>query len=493
MDAVERDAVAGLHLRQLAAFVFVFLALAVLAFLVDGQKARHDHRGARRAETVLAARREIDGDGVERGRDHLRGDGALPDQFVEAPLVVGEEARDLGGRVQRGGRAHGFVGFLRVLGLGLVDVGLVRQRCGAEIARDDVADLAERILRQAHRVGTHIGDQADRALVAERDALVELLRDLHRTARGEAELARGFLLQRRRRERRRRTPLALLAGDIGDVKRALRRGLDARARRLGGVAVGDGELLELLPVEAGQARGEALRGMRAFGLDAPVLAGDEGFDLLLALDDHAQRRALHAARGQTALDLAPQHRRQVEADEIVQRAPRLLGVDEIAGDRTRLEHRFLDRARRDLGEHHALQRAVLEQAALFQDLRDVPADGLTLAVRVGRQEDAFRRLRGLRDRLDVLFVLFDQVVAHREVVRRIDCTLLRDQIAHVAVRGQDVEVLAEVLVDRLGLRRRLDDEEVLGHVGDIQGTPERPIKKVKMTTPGTGPGGRLLL
>jgi hypothetical protein len=33
----------------------------------------------------------------------------------------------------------------------------------------------------------------------------------------------------------------------------------------------------------------------------------------------------------------------------------------------------------------------------------------------------------------------------------------------VAIGGEDGEVLAEVLVDRLGLGGRLDDEEVLGH------------------------------
>ena len=35
--------------------------------------------------------------------------------------------------------------------------------------------------------------------------------------------------------------------------------LDAQARRFGGVAFGDGELLELLPVQLGQLGGEGLR------------------------------------------------------------------------------------------------------------------------------------------------------------------------------------------------------------------------------------------
>ena len=240
---------------------------------------------------------------------------------------------------------------------------------------------------------------------------------------------------------------------------------DARARGFGGVAVGDGELLELLAVELVELGGERLRRMRALGFDRPVLAGDEGFDLLLALDDHAQRRRLHAAGGQPALHLAPQHRRQVEADQVVERAPRLLRIDQVAGDRARVGHRFLDRARRDLGEHHPLQGLVLEQAALLQDLGDVPADRLALAVRVGRQEQGVGALGGLGDRVDVLLVLLDQVVAHGEAVVRVDRAFLRHQVADMAVGGQDGEVLAEVLVDRLGLGGRLDDEEVLGHGG----------------------------
>jgi len=339
-----------------------------------------------------------------------------------------------------------------------------------------VADLDQRVLRQVHRVGTHVGDQADGAFLADRHAFVQLLRDLHGLARGEAELARGFLLQGGGGERRRRAALALLAGDVGDVQAALRGLLDAQARGLGGVAVGDGELLELLPVQPDQLGREMLGRMRAVGLDRPVLARLERLDLLLALDDHAQRRALHAAGGQAALHLAPQHRGEVEADQVIQRAPRLLGVDQVVGDGARLRHRFLDRARGDLGEDHALHRLVLQQPAFLQDLGDVPADRLALAVRVGRQEDVVGALGGLGDGLDVLFVLLDQVVAHGETVVRIDRAFLRDQVAHVPIRGQDGEVLAEVFVDRLGLGGRFDDEQVLGHVsGFLRG--------------GRGPGG----
>src|SRR5690606_26128071 len=80
---------------------------------------------------------------------------------------------------------------------------------------------------------------------------------------------------------------------------------------------------------------------------------------------------------------------------------------------------------------------------------------------------------GLGDGIDVPLVLVDQLVAHGEAALRVDGALLGHQVADVAVRGQDLEVLAEVLVDRLGLGGRLDDEQVLGHAGEAPGRPAR--------------------
>ena len=257
------------------------------------------------------------------------------------------------------------------------------------------------------------------------------------------------------------------------MQRALRGLLDAQAGGFGGVAVGDGELLEFLPVQLDQLGVEVLRRVGALGGDRPVFAGDERFDLFLALDDHAQRRALHAAGGQAALDLAPQDRRQVETDQVVQRAARLLGIDQVAGDRARLADRFLDRARGDLGEHHALHRLVLDQPAFLQDLGDMPADRFTLAIRVGRQQDVVGALGGLGNRIDMLFILVDHVVVHGEPVVRVDRAFLRNQVTHMPIRGQDGVVLAEVFVDRLGLGRRFNDEQVLGHGSSVCGASRR--------------------
>ncbi len=196
-----------------------------------------------------------------------------------------------------------------------------------------LADFGDRVVADTDRVGTHVGDQADRTLAAERHAFIQALRKAHRAAGREAELARGFLLQGRGGERRRRPPLALLGLHFGDDQAALRGLEQGLARGVRVCFVGQVELLEFLAAQFQQARRETLVRMRAIGFDRPVLARLERFDLLLALDNHAQRRRLYASGRQATLHLAPEHRRQVEADQIVERAPRLLRIDQIQRQR----------------------------------------------------------------------------------------------------------------------------------------------------------------
>ncbi len=282
--------VAGCHGWQFATFVVVLAALAVLALFVDSQEARIDDRGAAGAEGMFVAAGEFNGDRVEGGGDHLAGDGALPDKLVQASAVLVEEAGNLGRGTQGGGRSDRFVRFLGVFRFGLVEIGSIGQGAGAEVAGDHVAQFGQGFGRQIDRVGSHVADQADRAFAAEGDAFVELLRDPHGAAGREAELAGGFLLQGGGGERRCGAPLAFLRLDVGDPQTAVGGCDQTLAGGFGGLAVGDGELLEFLAVELDQAGAERLPGMGEVGVEAPVFAGDEGFDFLLAFDDHAQGR-----------------------------------------------------------------------------------------------------------------------------------------------------------------------------------------------------------
>ena len=203
----------------------------------------------------------------------------------------------------------------------------------------------------------------------------------------------------------------------------------------------------------------------AFSASASIVQYSRGLkrrDLFLALADHAQRRALHAAgRGAGQSGLLPQQRRQIEADQVVERAARLLRVDQVLRDVARLRDRLADRVARDLVEHHAMHVLAVERAQLFQQLGQVPGDRFAFAVRVGREVQRVGLLQRARDRLHVLLVLVEDLIAHRELALRIDGAFLRHEVAHVTIGSQHLEILAEILLDGLRLGGRFHDDEIL--------------------------------
>ena len=99
--------------------------------------------------------------------------------------------------------------------------------------------------------------------------------------------------------------------------------------RVRGLVVRDVELAEPLAGDRGEARLEGLApGRREARRRWSSIPGLEGLDLEFAVADEAQRHRLHAAGRARARQLAPQDRRQGEADEIVERAAREIGIDQ---------------------------------------------------------------------------------------------------------------------------------------------------------------------
>ena len=71
-------------------------------------------------------------------------------------------------------------------------------------------------------------------------------------------------------------------------------------------------------------------------VEQPVLLALERLDLLLAVNDHARGDGLHTSRGQPFLYLAPEQRGELIADDAVEYAPRLLGIDKVLVDAARV-------------------------------------------------------------------------------------------------------------------------------------------------------------
>ena len=204
--------------------------------------------------------------------------------------------------------------------------------------------------------------------------------------------------------------------------------------------------------------GRERRRRRGRQLDVPVAGADERDALALALDDEADRRALHAPRRQAAVDPPPEHGGHLVAVEPVEDAAGLGGVDEAVVDAPRVVHGVIDRRRRDLVEHHPLDRHLR-----LQVLEEVPADGLALAVLVRREVQLGGVLEGRTQVLDHLLAALGELVRRLEPVVHVDGQALRREVGDVAHGGAHVVGVAEELGDGLGLRRRLDDDQWLGH------------------------------
>ncbi len=282
-DRLDLGLGAFLQRGQAAAFVFLVLSallLLVAAFFIGGDEAVEDHDLAGGAQAGLAVGRlDLDRGAVQARRLHLRGDHSLPDQLVQALQVVLEPQGV--GAAQDVGRTNGFVRFLGVLGLGLVVARLGRDIGGAETLADGLARLGDALGRHIDAVGTHVGDQAAGVV----DALIQLLRRLHGALGGEAQLARGFLLQGRGGEGRGGGPLGRLLLDRLDGEVAAVNGL---ARRHGHGLGHDVQALDALAVMLDQTGGEGRAVGDQVGLDRPVFLSLELLDLHLAIDDDAQ-------------------------------------------------------------------------------------------------------------------------------------------------------------------------------------------------------------
>ena len=374
------------------------------------------------------------------------------------------------------GGADCFVRFLRVLDLGLVLARRVWQVLRTELLADQRARGVDRLRTQRRRVRAHVGDEA---------VLVQALRGAHRALRGVAQLARGFLLQRRRRERRVR-PLGVgLLFDVGDRGRLAVQFFGDFARdllaeqhealgfrlQLAGVGVKVAAGGHPLVPEALQARGErrcitVLARKRR--VDAPVLGGHKAHALAFAFDDEAHGDALHAAGREARAHLLPEQRRDRVAVEAVDDAARFLGLDEVHVDLPRVHQGLQDGGLGDFVEHEALGLALR-----LQFLQQVPRDRLPFTVFVCCQVQDAGILDHALQLLQVVLLVGRDHVERLEVVLDVDAEFgpllllefgghlagVRRQIADVADAGLDPVVGAEELADRAGLRRRLDDHE----------------------------------
>jgi len=173
---------------------------------------------------------------------------------------------------------------------------------------------------------------------ADVDALVEALRHPHGMGRREAELAARLLLQGRGGEGRIGIAPGRLRLDVGDGEG---RGFQGLLERRGVGAGTDVEPRDLAAVGADQPRLERLRARRRQRRhQRPVFPGDEFLDLKLAVAHQPQRHRLHPPGRARPPAACAQHRRQGEADEIVEGTAGQIGIHQRLVDDARVLHRL---------------------------------------------------------------------------------------------------------------------------------------------------------
>ena len=433
----------ALHdLRQ--CLVVVLINNGVVATLgIDFHEAfeLNDLTGRAQAD-LFVSRQDFDGGAFKTGCGHLAGNRAFPDQIVKLALI-GFEFHQLGRVLRHIRRADTFVGFLCILGLVLIHARRFRHISVAVACLDNFAGLHYGLGGHVDAVGTHICNVA---------GLVEALGSAHGLAGAKAELPAGFLLQRRGHERSGRVAVGGFGLDRRDGQVAR---FDSGNRQFCGYGGFNVEFFQLLATKDCQARVEffATRRRDPCG-NGPVFAVLERLDLHFALDDQAQDDGLDAARRLRTRELAPEHRRQVEPYQIIQRTAGEVGIHKRLVNLARMLHGLKNGSFGDGVKHDPFDfGGLLDGFAFAQNFFEMPADRLPFAVGIGCEDQfvvgvGFHRID---NRANMLLRLGGDVPFHFEIIVGIHRTVLWRQVAHMAVGGQNSELIAEILVDRFRL------------------------------------------
>ncbi len=449
------------HRREAARFIVV--GRFVLAFLIKSEKAiEFDHLAGCAQFDAARARlgHDVDRGPLEFSGFHLARDRAIPDQFVEPRLIAIDIFGNFRGRAAGAGGSHRFVCFLRVFRFIVIFPRRSRDVFLAVVVVEHGANVSNCFGRQVDAVGPHVGNQAG-GFAVDFYTFVEPLRQSHGDRRGEAELAACFLLHGRGCEGRRRIATGRFRLDRRHLEHSVFK-IAGERLRLG--ARTNIEALNFLSVGADQARFEDLVAWcRQLGKDRPVFFGDEFLDFELAVAHKTQRDGLHATGGAGPRQLAPEHRRECETDEVIKGAAGEIGIHQCAVDLAWMPHRLGHRLLGDGVEHDALDLLVLECLLLLEHFEHMPRDRFTFAIRVGGEDQLVGILQGVGDVIDPLLRLRIDLPKHAEIVIRVDRAVFRGEVADVAKRGQDLVAGAEVFIDRLRLGWRLDYDNIHGN------------------------------
>ena len=331
---------------------------------------------------------------------------------------------------------------------------MMRQIRVADLRPDQLAHFGQRRLGDARRVRAHIGDQSHRAFLGEFNTFVQALSQKHGFLDGKVQPARRFLLQIAGDKWWNWVALFLAPVHGFDEKRRVAELLYDCMRRF---CVADLPFRAVIIRGFGRELGRRMTG-EARG-EIPVFLRFERADLVLALDDHAQRDRLDTARRQSASHLFPKQRADLVTYEPVEDAPCQLGLDLVRVDPAGVLECLLNGVFGDFVEQNSIN--VLGLAPEF--FRQMLADCLTFSVRVCGKVYDRRSLGGGPQFANDLFLRRDDAVMRHESIFDVDSQLVLGQVFDMSYRCFYVKTPAEILLDRLCLGGRFDYDQRICH------------------------------
>ena len=218
--------------------------------------------------------------------------------------------------------------------------------------------------------------------------------------------------------------------------------------------------------------------------NGPVFLGAEGFPFLFPFANQPHRHGLDPAHAEAAPHLGPEQLTALVSDDPVKHPAGLLRIHQLHIDLPGRLQRALNGRFRDFVETHTEDLTAL---GLFlglgfglpeQFLFEMPGDGFAFSIRVRRQEHFVAGFRlGLNLRKDLRFAL-DRHILRFEIVFHVDAQLAGGQILNMPDRRHDGITTPQILADGAGFRRRLNNDQCLGHEnsGSLWGYPSHPYQ-----------------
>ena len=135
----------------------------IFSFGIENHETLFNHGSAVGPHQRTAAAFQVHCDRIDDGLGHLAGQRPLPDQLVQPELFPGQFRADFLGHALHGSRPDRLVRLLGVFRPGPVPARVFGQVLCAVLFVYVPAHFIDCIRCQVHRVGPHVGDQADRA------------------------------------------------------------------------------------------------------------------------------------------------------------------------------------------------------------------------------------------------------------------------------------------------------------------------------------------